>query len=162
MKKTLKILTVLTVLCLLFAGCKEKSAKRNFEKKGLQIAFPEDFVDYSETTLAQNYDFLFAGDFIGVLGVSEEKSALPDDVTDLKSCAVYMAESHGTQMEEKDGFYTFTYEDLEINEPQMYISVVLEAADYYWIVSAYCPSDIYNENAAQMWAYITAAKTANK
>ena len=85
-----------------------------------------------------------------------------ENVTDLKSCAVYIAESHGTQMEEKDGFYTFTYEDLEVNEPQMYVSVVLEAEECYWLISAYCPSDIYDKNAAQMWACITAAKTVKK
>lgn len=158
MKNTVKILAVLMAVCLLFAGCKEKEAKNSFSKDGLYIAFPDIFTDYCDTPLAEDYDFLFAGDYVGVLGISESKKDMPETVTDLQSYAGYIAEGYNQQVTEKDGFLTVSYEDLEMNDPQMYVCVFVETENHYWSIRSYCMSDSYENNAEMMWKYITAVE----
>lgn len=158
MKNTVKLLAVLMAVCMLFAGCKGKEAKNSFSQDGLYIAFPDIFVDYCDTPLAEGYDFLFAGDYVGVLGSSSDKNEQPEGVSDLRSYAEHKAQMYGAQLQEKDGFLTASYEDLEMNDPQMYVYIFVESKNCYWSIGAYCMSDSYENNAEMMWKYITAVE----
>ena len=172
MKKILSVFLLLTLLLTAFAGCKAgetpettvpspladptEPSEVEFSKKGLKITLPADFEDCTDRPAGQGYAFLYAGPSSGVCGMEEDKDQLPGEVTDLASYAAFRAELDESEAAQKDGIWYSVREDLSSNEPQTYISAYFEGDDCYWIVEAYSPSRVYQEDPEILWSYVTA------
>ena len=172
MKKILSVFLLLTLLLTAFVGCKAEDTPETtapsplvdptepsaveFSKKGLKITLPADFEDCTDRPAGRGYTFLYAGPSSGVSGMEEAKDLLPGEVTDLASYATFRAERYEVQAAQKDGIWYSVREDLSSNEPQTYISAYFEGDDCYWIVEAYTPSRVYQDDPEILWSYVTA------
>ena len=164
--KYLRILILLLAFCLLFAGCKNSDShdpvdqtntptEAPFSRGGVRFDLPEDFSDYSELPLGQNYDFLYANSFIGIYGMKDNSGGLDEEISSLEAFVAVQAEKCGAEASKKDNCWVFSYEDLEQNEPQMIVCAIYQVGDYYWSIYSYCPSDLFESNSEAMWGYIT-------
>ena len=177
MKKIFAVLMVAMLLCGLFAGCNNSAdeetlpatipeatepEEKEFLKNGIKFTLPGNFEDYSQAPAGQEYTFLYAGPYNGVYGTEDSKASLPESVKDLASYAAHQATALGGEAVQKDGIWTLTYEDLTKNEPQMFVCAFYEGQDCYWTVTAYCPSQCYEEDQEIMWGYVTAVTFENE
>ena len=171
------ILAILLVGCMLLVGCNNSEPADNtqsqnpidqateetqpqevtYTRKGVRFTFPANFSDYSDFAFGQQYDFLYADAYIGVLGIEDVKADLSEEITSLEVYAANQASAFGTQAEQKDGIWTALYEDLEQNEPQMMVCAFYETENSFWTIKSYCTSDVFTENQDAMWSYVTAA-----
>lgn len=134
------------------------------EQGVVTIDIPDDFLDYSNTTLASGYAFMYANEDIGIIGVQENKEELYlyFEEMDLEGYANLIAELYALEnpAEEKDGFWTVSYTDDSTGISFTYIGVFYETEADFWHIQAYCMTEQYEEFADDIWQYITSAKFA--
>ena len=175
--KYTSIFAILLIGCLLLVGCNNAEPVKEtgsqipndqineetepqtvtFTRMDVTFTLPANFTDYSETPIGAPYDFLYAEAYIGLLGIIDVKEDLSEEINSLESYAASQASALGTQAEEKDGVWMALYEDLEQNEPQMYLCAFYETDTAFWTIKSYCTSDAYENNQDTMWSYVTAA-----
>lgn len=164
--KTIRIIAVMLLLCLLLPGCKKAEDSQStqptaaqpteptpYARSGAVLELPGDFFDYSDTPLGEGHSFLYGNDLMGIMGDEYSKTETAAD--SLEAFAQSQAEMHGVEATQKDGFWTITYEDPNQNEPQIFICAFHETQSSYWIVSAYCPDRMLEDCQADMWKYAT-------
>lgn len=167
--KLTKIIAVVLLVGILFAGCDVsqllESTEKEFTQGDVTLKLPATFMNYSGTDSAEGKDFLFASSNIGVTGVKEDKKELFDffGETDLNGYAELIAELYELNVTptQKDGHPTFTYQQEVGGVTYTYTSVFYETASAYWNVQVYCKSAEYEENADTMWRYATSATFAD-
>ena len=174
MTRVFRILSVLFLVSILLVGCKKPAPpaanptvpttvpateppKVDFQRAGITLALPENFIDYSDYPMNQGYEFWYAGDYVGIFAIQESKDTIDESVTNLESYCAYQATVLGGEAAQNAGIWTFSYEDLTQNEPQTFICAVYETKDAYWMVKSYCPSDLYETHKEAMLSYVTAA-----
>lgn len=171
MKKVLTIVTVIFLLCGVFAGCNNAETApgtdspvtvpqeteppmQHFSRDGVNFTLPTNFKDHTDTPLAQDCSFLYSDGYIGLLGIQSDKAAQPETVTDLASYAADQAAALGGEAVQKDGIWSYTYEDPTQNETQIYICAFYEAENCYWTIKAYCTADMQQTYGETMWGYV--------
>lgn len=160
MKRALSLFLALLLLGAL-AGCsgpKEVAFSRN----GLTLTLPSYFADKAGEDYAQDVDFLCAYGTMGFLGIREERSAFPEGYQNMGLVPygkfVILGNGLTCQLEEKEGFYTFSYTKETEEGNFTYVAIVLECADAYWTVQGYCLSQFFEENQALLWRYLKTAQ----
>lgn len=175
MTRIFTILSVLFLISILLVGCKKPDTptenpsvptqttvpateppRQSFERAGISLELPENFRDYSEYPMSQEYEFLYASDFVGIFAIQESKDTVNEAVTTLETYCTYQASVLSGEAAQNAGIWTITYQDLTQNEPQTYICAVYETEDAYWTVKSYCPSDLYETYKEAMLSYVTA------
>lgn len=186
MKKILTLILVLT-LCLCFAGCGETLAElgqqledmgqvmddamdavqnpdqeKTFTNNGATLTLTTSFLDFTETEKnTEEYPFLYASDTIGILSIAEDKKELFDAFgeMELQGYAELIAELYelDVTVEQKDGFWFYTYESTSSDVPQTFLCVFCETQTQYWNLQSYCDATLYAENQEAMWKYLTSA-----
>jgi len=171
MKKLLTVVTVIFLLCGMFAGCNNaenagteapdtipqetEPPVQHFSKDGVNFTLPTEFKDHTGTPLATDCNFLYSDGYIGLLGIQGDKAAQPETVTDLATYAADQAAALGGEAVQKDGIWSLVYEDPSQNETQIYICAFYEAENCYWTIKAYCPADMQQTYEETMWDYVT-------
>ena len=150
----------------LFSACGQDNTKQNTEpdpttlqdKYSYLLQLPESFADCTESN-PSGYTFLFSDGRFGIGGYHiQQDPAIP-----LDDCAMLEADSYRAELTQKDGFWTFTYEDTDSNEPQTIVSVCRQTEEgYYWIIQGYCPSESYAEYESEIWSYITGGQPSGE
>lgn len=158
--KRLFPLVIVMVLCFCcLSGC---SNHKTYDKNGLSLKLPAYFEDKSGESYASGYDFLYTYGGIGFLGICEKRSDFPEgyENMDLEAYGKFVIFGNDLpcQLQEKDGFYTFTYKKAAPEGNLTYVAIVLESGDAFWTVQAYCVTSFYKENASFMWESLTSAK----
>lgn len=167
--KIIRLLVVLMALCLLFVGCNNEPdsvptiaddlsaspVQPAFNRGGVRFNLPEEFSDYSQSPMGQNYEFLYADSFVGIYGLKDNSGGLDEEIDSLEAFVAAQAEKHGAEPTQKEDYWVFSYEDLEQNEPQMMVCAFYEVGDFYWSIYSYCPSDLFESSSEAMWGYIT-------
>ena len=144
MKKPFALLLAL-VLCIgLISGCGAKKLSHSHD--GLILRLPEDYLDLSDETYAQEWDFMYGLAPITLSGLQDEKSLFD---TDLQGYGQLILKSNdlSSTLTEKDGIPTFTYE----SGSYTYVVTLWETKDAYWTVQAYCPTADFQEVKDSMW-----------
>ena len=167
--KLTKIIAVLLLVGILFAGCDVsqllESTEKEFTQGDITLKLPATFMNYSGTDSAKDKDFLFASSNIGVTGVKEDKKELFNyfGETDLNGYAELIAQLYELNVTptQKDGHLTFTYQQEVGGVAYTYTSVFYETASAFWNVQVYCKSAEYDKNADTMWRYATSATFAD-
>ena len=173
MKQTALLLSVLLLLSVFLCSCKqdkkdtmtptavstipqasEPTEPVHFDTEEVSFVLPGDFTDFTDSPFGQRYDFAYACDFVGVVGISQEKN----QEADLAAYAAAYAAEKGSEAVQKDGFWSVTYEDLTQNEPQTFVCAFYETENKYWTVESYCPSILFENYAEDMWSYVISAK----
>lgn len=177
--KYISIIALLLTVCFLFAGCKDGKQKGKnpleqvptlhgslsvetepqevtFTHSGVTVTLPGNFQDYTELPLGEQYTFLYAEPFVGLIGIEDIKEDLDDNITSLEAYAAYQASVFGGEAVEKDGLWTLVYEDLTQNEPQKMVCAFYETEQAYWMIQAYCTSDTFETHEEAMWSYVKA------
>ena len=184
MRKTLTLILVLT-LCLSCTGCGEAlqelgqqledvgqvmgdavdavqnpDQEKTFTNNGATLTLNTSFLDFTNTEKnTEEYAFLYANDTIGILSIAEDKKALFDAFgeMDVKGYAELIAELYelDATVEQKDGFWFYTYESTSNDVPQTFLCVFCETQDQYWNLQSYCDATLYPENQEAMWKYLT-------
>ncbi len=128
------------------------------QKNDIQLNLPEEFFNCTGSQGLEAYDLLYSNGRMGV-GVF----CIPmQNVYTLEEYAIQDAEYYRTELTQKDGFWTLTYEDYESNEPQTMVNVYYETEGNFWIVQGYCPSQCYPLYETEIWQYITGATFAGE
>ena len=163
--KCIRNLALLLALCLIFSSCgssetPEDLAIENQEpvdlgRGGVSLDLPEEFSDYSQTPLAEHYEFLYASPYVGIYGLRDHSGGLDEEISSFEAFVQSIAQRYNTEVIQKDGISVISYEDLEQNEPQTIICAFYEVGDMYWSICSYCPSDLFAENSDAMWGYVT-------
>ena len=166
--KFVRISLLILAFCLLFAGCgnanmdielPEDSAfeptEAPFSRGGVKFDLPEDFSDYSDLPLGQNYNFLYASSTMGIYGMMDIAGGLDEEISTLDTFVAAQAERRGVEATKNENCWTFSYEDLEQNEPQTFVCAIYEVDGCFWSIYAYCPTELFAENGDAMWRYIT-------
>lgn len=157
-----RLLSLVIVLLLCFACLNGCSNNKTYEKNGLSLKLPAYFEDKSSEAYASGYDFLYTYGGIGFLGMQENRSDFPAgyENMDLEAYGKFVIFGNNLpcQLQEKDGFYTFTYKKAAPEGDLTYVAIVLESRDAFWTVQAYCVSNFYEENASFMWEVLSKAK----
>lgn len=165
-----KIFIILLAVCLTAActvGCNSNSGGESttaapteppaptqiLSKSSISFAFPEDFIDYTDSPINDGNTFLFANGSLGLIGNEVSKDNF-QSFSDYIEAQALETESDAI---EKDGFWTLTYVDNTQNEPQTTVCVFYEIESSYWTVKAYCPEDVYSIYQETLWKYITSA-----
>lgn len=184
MKKILTLILVLT-LCLCCAGCGEAlqelgqqledvgqvmddavdavqnpDQEKTFTNNGATLTLNTSFLDFTNTEKnTEEYAFLYANDTIGILSIAEDKKALFDAFgeMDVKGYAELIAELYelDATVEQKDGFWFYTYESTSNDVPQTFLCVFCETETAFWNLQSYCDTTLYPENQEAMWKYLT-------
>ena len=160
MKRTFCVIICLLLTVSVLAGCSLTSQKE-FTCNGLTITLPGYFLDLSQEDYAATATFLYGFNDVAVMGLQEEKSLLAEydlELT-LEEYGQLVIDGNGLDvtLDQKDGLYTFVYEAAVEETSYSYICVVLEGEDSYWCVQAYCPTEKYEKNRADMWSYLLSA-----
>lgn len=128
------------------------------QKTDIRLNLPEEFLDCTESPVGEAYDLLYSNGQMGVGAV-----CIPmQSVYTLEQYAGQDAEYYQTELTQKDGFWTLTYEDFDSNEPQTMVNVYYETDDGFWIVQGYCPSESYPMYETEIWQYITGVTFAGE
>lgn len=184
MRKTLTLILVL-ILCLSCTGCgaalqelgqqledvgqvmgdavdavQNPDQEKTFTNNGATLTLNTSFLDFTNTEKnTEEYAFLYANDTIGILSIAEDKKALFDAFgeMDVKGYAELIAELYelDATVEQKDGFWFYTYESTSNDVPQTFLCVFCETQDQYWNLQSYCDATLYPENQEAMWKYLT-------
>ncbi len=184
MRKTLTLILVLT-LCLSCTGCgavlqelgqqlenvgqvmgdavdavQNPDQEKTFTNNGATLTLNTSFLDFTNTEKnTEEYAFLYANDTIGILSIAEDKKALFDAFgeMDVKGYAELIAELYelDATVEQKDGFWFYTYESTSNDVTQTFLCVFCETQDQYWNLQSYCDATLYPENQEAMWKYLT-------
>jgi hypothetical protein len=160
MKRLFPLLVVFAICLCCISGCGDNT--KVFERNGLILKLPAYFEDKSAESYASGYDFLYTYGGIGFLGICEKRSAFPEGYENMDLEAYGKFVIFGNQLpcdlKEQDGFYTFSYKKVAPEGDLTYMAIVLESADAFWTVQAYCVTSFYEENAPFMWNTLTSAK----
>lgn len=128
------------------------------------IDLPDDFLDYSNTTLGSSYGFMYMNDEIGVIGIQENKEELflYFDEMDIQGYADLIAELYELEnpAQQKDGFWTVSYTDDSTGVGYTYVGVFYETETDFWHVQAYCLTEQYEQLGDDIWSYITSVEFA--
>ena len=163
-----KILVVL-LACILLCGCSvdnilDKLPEKTYEHGDVSITLPNSFMDYSSQDMAEGKDFLFANSEMGIAGVREDKKELYEAFgeMDAEGYANLIAELYelDASAAEKDGHWSFTYEQEIDGEMWTYLCVFHETSTDYWNVQVYCKTSVFEDNEDTMWKYGTSVKFA--
>ena len=124
----------------------------------IRLNLPETFSNYTGSEFAKDYDLLYSDGRMGIGAI-----CIPmQNVYTLEEYAAQDGEYYRTELTQKDGFWTLTYEDFDSNEPQTLVNVYYETEEGFWIVQGYCPSQSYPMYETEIWQYITGATFAGK
>lgn len=151
-----RIAAILLILSLLLCcGC---SAQEQVHQE-LMLHLPKDFVDLSGESYAADFDFLYQNSAVAVAGIRDSRDAIPilDSSMTAQGYAalqMYLNDLPG-QPEQKDGIWYFSYEAVSAGTPITYICAVYECDACFWLVQAYCKSEAFPAQQANMWAYLT-------
>ncbi len=160
MKRLFAIGLLLILSAGLLCGCVETN--QTIKVDGLQMKLPTYFENKSSESYAAGYDFLYTYGGTGFLGIREKRSDFPFGYENMDLEAYGKFVIFGNQLPceltKKDGLYTFTYKKAAPEGDLTYIAIVLEDADAFWTVQAYCLSNFYEENADFMWKALQSAK----
>ena len=186
MKRLLALVLTLTV-CLSFAGCGEgleqlgqqlgemgqlmgdamdgvqnPDQEKTFTNNGATLTLNTSFLDFTKTEKnAGEYAFLYANDSIGILAIEENKQDLFAEFSemDVQGYADLIAQLYtlGVTAEQKDGFWTYTYETTTDDVSQTFLCVFHETETAFWNIQSYCETELYAENQEAMWKYLTSA-----
>ncbi len=173
--KYIRIFTVLLAIGLLFAGCKKNdesksnypqispdqigiaSTDNTFSHNGVSMTLPSSFSDYTDLPIGQEYSFLYGASTVGISGLEVSKDTVSEEITSLELYAADYANQMSGEATQKDGIWSVQYEDLSQNEPQTYICALYETENAYWIISGYCPSQVFEDYGQDMWVSIASA-----
>ena len=173
--KYIRIFVLLLAFCLLFAGCKKNDESKSnypqitpdqigsapteitFSHNGVSMTLPSSFSDYTDLPVAENYSFLYGASMVGIHGQEIGKDTVAEEITSLELYAADYASHMSGEAEQSEGIWTVQYEDLSENEPQMYVCALYETEDSYWIISAYCPSLVFEDYSQDMLESVTSA-----
>ena len=148
MKKLLLLLLVLS-LCLCGCGAKEATLSHTYEDLTIQI--PVDYIALTGADFASELDFVFGLDPIAVNGLREEKATFEAYglTLELEDYGKFLMLSNNvtSQLEKKDGIYTFTYESGNMT----YVVTLHETDAAFWTVQAYCPTADYSKVKNDIW-----------
>ncbi len=171
MRRLILFAVVFSLLCLFFTGCNStptvepgpvestddpQSVQNIFSQSDIQFILPGDFIDYTGTPIGGDYTFLYANGNLGLIGIEERKDEAGYTVFD--DYLADQADTLGSELTQKDGFWTLTYIDNTQNESQTMLCIFYESTSSFWTVKAYCPEDVYSMYQADMWTYATSAK----
>lgn len=184
MKKLLALLLVLSLSCGMLAGCdKVKEAGKLFgdvvdeagtmfgdvmdevtkdtriQKTGFSVTMPAYTVDTSKQATAVEDPYTLTAGTIALYALEQPKEAFGRALT-LKEYADLLIESNhfSVPLEEKDGFYTFSFVDKE--NGLTFLCIVLETDNAFWYVSTASLTELFESNKAQMWTYLTSVEVA--
>lgn len=179
MKRIAKVLCLVLVSALLLAGCntgiigdamdaaKDTVTPKTFTNAGISMTLTTKFIDFTETeTNDGEYEFLYASDVHGVLALREDKVSLVDSFgeMDAKAYGDLIAELYeiDAKTEEKDGFFTYTYESAgeEEGKTLTFMCLFLETEQDFWNIQISCPTEQFAADQAQIWSWLTSAKVA--
>ena len=161
MKKSIKVIVALLLVCALFAGCGVLcDQERTCED--LTITIPGHFLDMSDQDYAKGMNFLYGFNDIAVVGIRETKESLAfyDADLTLEEYGALVMQGNGLDgdMELKEGLYTFEYEASNAGQTFTYLGAVFEGEEAFWIVQAYCLSDEYEQHQADMMKWLKSVK----
>ena len=143
------ILLLVCVLCL--TGCAPEPAAPSYAFDDLSIQIPEDFINLSEESFAQDLNFVFGRDPIAFNGLREEKATFEAYglEMDLERYAKLLiaANNQACQPTQTDGIWNFSYEAGEMT----YVVTLWETEEAYWTVQGYCPTKDYHKVKKDIW-----------
>jgi len=150
-----KFFLLLIVLSLCLAACGTETGPVSHTHKDLTIQIPQDFIDLSGEEFAADLDFVYGLDPIAVNGLREEKATFQayGVELDLESYGkfILMANNVSSQLQQKDGILTFTYESGEYT----YVVTLYETEEAFWTVQAYCPTGDFPKVQKEMWKILS-------
>ena len=179
MKKLIALVLALA-MCLCFTGCGESlsqmgqimgdamdsvqrpNQEKTFTKGGVTMTLTTSFLDFTETDKnTADYTFVYASDSIGLLCVEEDKQQLFSqfDEMDLQGYALLIAQLYSldTEPEQRDGLWTFTYENTVEEQAYTYRCTFFETDGSFWNIQSYTNTADFAANDAVMWKYVTSA-----
>ena len=162
--------------CLLFTACdaallgdaldavQNPNQEKSFTNAGATLKLTTSFLDFTNTSQNSEYNFMYASDTIGILGIQENKEELFDafGTMDLEGYANLIAELYeiDATAENKNGFWTFSYTTPADGVEQTFVCVFYETETDFWNVQGYCESSLYAENKDALWQYLTSVTFA--
>lgn len=162
MKKNLAIILALLLVCTLFAGCNIEIPDKDFTCEDLTITLPATWQDLSSEDYAASVSFLYGFNDTAVMGIREPKSdfeAYGMELT-LDEYGQLVLDANGITdpLLEQQGVKTFVYEAEADGESFTYLSGVYEMEESFWIVQAYCLTEDFQENQADMLGYLASVR----
>ena len=148
-----KVFLLLLIVSLCVSGCsaKENTAPHNHED--LTIRIPTDYIDLSGEEYAQDLTFIYGLAPVTVSGLRDDKSMFTAFDLDLNGYGRLVLELNnlGSELTEKDGIPTFTYEANRYT----YLVTFWETESAYWTVQAYCPTADYDSVSDDIWEILS-------
>ena len=150
-----KFFLLLIVLSLCLAACGADAQPVSHTHEDLTIQVPQDFIDLSDEEFAAGLDFVYGLDPIAVNGIREEKATFQTYGVelDLESYGkfILMANNVSSQLQQKGGILTFTYESGEYT----YVVTLHETEAAFWTVQAYCPTEDFPKVQKDIWTILS-------
>ena len=182
MKKILALILVLSLSLGLLCGCSQlKEIRKMFgdvmgeasnmfgevmdevkkdtqiHKEGFSITMPAYTVDTSKDATAVDNPYVLTAGTIAVYALEQPKESF-GRLLSLKEYAQLLIDSnqYDAKLEEKDGLYTFSYEDKE--KALTFLCIAKETDNAFWYIASACLTEMLDTSKEAMWSYLTSAE----
>lgn len=163
MRIMVKVFIALMLTVSLLTGC-GSDARQTITCKELTISLPSTYTDLSLETYAGGLEFLYGDEDTCIQATREEKEILKEYFPniDARQYAELCLQSHALpgEVEMLDEIPSFTYTAESGSLSITYLCGVFETETHFWLVQAYCPSEHFVENQAEMWNCIASVTIA--
>ena len=178
MKKLLSLLCAVLLLTAALCGCdtvnkvkeygdlmmdaidavNDPDGKSTYTYSGVTLTLPNTFLDFTGKEEGKDYPFFFASETTGLFGNKESKTELTESVGeyDLAGYAALIAQLNEMDAPTQvDGVWTAVYEADAGGETQTFTVVFYESGTDFWMIQAYCASEIFPEQKDNIWKCLT-------
>ena len=143
-----RIFACLLVVVLL-AGCTDPVGKA-VAHKDLTLILPEDFLDLSGESYAEDADFIYGRHSLVFKGLAEAKTGLQDMTLQEYTDQVISANKKTATPKASGEGFLFTYEADVDGAVYSYTVATYETQENFWILQFYCPKDTLAENQPEI------------
>ena len=158
-----KVLIALLLMVSLLTGC-SSDALQTVTCKELTVSLPSSYIDLSQETYTVGLEFLYGDEITCIQGTREERENLQKYFPDIDAVqyAQLCMQTHSLpgELEILDTIPCFTYTAESGHVSITYLCGVFETETHFWLVQAYCESEVFEENKADMWNIIASVTIA--